>query len=116
MKPTPEKYLNWLEEGKTFEHIRKDLVSHGKTEDEIKEWIDLVSRLSVRTAQKKEVKKFHKIALWVGAALILGGLLTIALTDTYQAANNDKAYWRGILLVVVGSITFIAGLPYFKRQ
>lgn len=116
MSPTPEKYLEWLEEGKTFADIRKDLVSFGKTNEEITEWINLIDRLSFRKVVEKERKQSYLWMFVIGLILFFSGLLSMNFAQELWGVSKNKLWGQGLLLAILAAFMTLNGVRYFKSD
>ena len=116
MKPTPEKYIRWLDEGKSYEDIKKDLLAANKSEDEIKEWMDLIHRMTIRQTVQKESKKTYLTMFIVGSILFLSGLYTVITSDELWGVIRLKVFYQGLLLSVIAGFMMVGGIKYFKEN
>ncbi|CAN5360045.1 hypothetical protein BH10BAC4_BH10BAC4_09380 [soil metagenome] len=93
------KYIAWIQEGKSFSAIREDLKSLGFPDDDIKRIInkvdDEIIALSINRnsdAQMKLLKLISKVAFALGACLVL----------TYFVIDSITAFSLGITCIASG--------------
>src|SRR5688572_22509246 len=116
MSPTPEKYLKWLEEGKTYNDIKKGLISFGKTNEEITEWLNLIGRLSFRKVVEKDRNQSNLWMFVIGVILFLSGLLSMSFAQELWGTSKNKLWAQGLLLAILAAFMILKGIRYFKHD
>lgn len=89
-----DKYVAWLNEGKTFEDIKEDMRAQGCSEENIKLFIPYVSQKAISNDYKK-VEKDNQID-WT----IMSGFVSVAFGIIYVMV--DSSHWLSYLFLVYG--------------